>query len=59
VRTNVATAKSILASEKDLTIEERQYLNEIVEQGERFLEMTREDSSVTRLRDRRAANETR
>ena len=54
VRTNVRTAKSILASEKDLTADEREYLNEIIERGESFMEITREDSSAARPRDSRA-----
>jgi hypothetical protein len=42
VRTNVRTAKQLLAELDDLTSEERAYLNRIITEGEIFLRLTKD-----------------
>jgi len=43
VRTNVRTARRLLAECQDLTPDERLYLNSIVSEGEQFLQLTRSE----------------
>ena len=41
VRTNVRTARQLLAECQDLTPDEQLYLNTIVSEGEQFLQLTK------------------
>jgi len=43
VRTNVRTAKQLLAELQDLTPDEKAYLNRIIAEGEPFLRLTRSE----------------
>jgi hypothetical protein len=44
VRTNNRTAKQLLTENSELTSEEKAYLNRIVTEGERFLQLTKANS---------------